>query len=69
MYWMGDNIRHGLNRDWGFTEADRKENIRWIGEVAKLFVNSGQFALTALISPYRKDRGSGAPDVGRGGFY
>ena len=52
----GDNIRHGLNRDLGFTEADRKENIRRIGEVAKLFVNSGQFALTALISPYRKDR-------------
>lgn len=52
----GDNIRHGLNNDLGFTEEDRKENIRRIGEVAKLFVDSGQIVLTAFISPYRADR-------------
>lgn len=52
----GDNIRHGLNKDLGFTEDDRKENIRRIGEVAKLFVDSGQIVLTAFISPYRADR-------------
>ena len=52
----GDNIRHGLNKDLGFSPKDRKENIRRIGEVAKLLVDSGQFALTAFISPYRKDR-------------
>ena len=44
----GDNIRHGLNNDLGFTEEDRKENIRRIGEVAKLFVDSGQIVLTAF---------------------
>jgi adenylylsulfate kinase len=52
----GDNIRHGLNKDLGFSPEDRKENIRRIGEVAKLFVDSGLFALTAFISPYREDR-------------
>ena len=52
----GDNIRHGLNNDLGFDEASRKENIRRIGEVAKLFVDSGQIVLTAFISPYRADR-------------
>lgn len=52
----GDNIRHGLNKDLGFSESDRKENIRRIGEVAKLFVDSGQVVLTAFISPYRADR-------------
>ncbi|GGE17355.1 adenylyl-sulfate kinase [Marinithermofilum abyssi] len=52
----GDNIRHGLNQGLGFSPEDRKENIRRIGEVAKLFVDSGQFALTAFISPYREDR-------------
>jgi len=52
----GDNIRHGLNKDLGFTEEDRKENIRRIGEVAKLFVDSGQVVLTAFISPYQQDR-------------
>lgn len=54
----GDNIRHGLNKDLGFTEEDRKENIRRIGEVSKLFVDSGQFVLTAFISPFREDRES-----------
>ncbi|KQU16403.1 adenylyl-sulfate kinase [Bacillus sp. Leaf13] len=52
----GDNIRHGLNKDLGFSEEDRTENIRRIGEVSKLFVDSGQFVLTAFISPFRVDR-------------
>lgn len=52
----GDNIRHGLNKGLGFSEADRKENIRRIGEVAKLFVDSGQIVLTAFISPFLDDR-------------
>jgi adenylylsulfate kinase len=52
----GDNIRHGLNSDLGFDEKDRKENIRRIGEVAKLFVDSGQIVSTAFISPFRADR-------------
>lgn len=52
----GDNIRHGLNRDLGFSEADRTENIRRIGEVSKLFVDSGQVVLTAFISPFQSDR-------------
>lgn len=52
----GDNIRHGLNRDLGFSPADRTENIRRIGEVAKLFADLGAIAVTAFISPYRTDR-------------
>lgn len=52
----GDNIRHGLNKNLGFSPDDRKENIRRIGEVAKLFVDSGLFVITAFISPYREDR-------------
>ncbi|KMJ57289.1 adenylylsulfate kinase [Bacillus sp. LL01] len=52
----GDNVRHGLNKDLGFTEADRNENIRRIGEVAKLFVDSGKIVTTAFISPFRNDR-------------
>lgn len=52
----GDNVRHGLNSDLGFDEVSRKENIRRIGEVAKLFVEGGQIVLTAFISPYREDR-------------
>ncbi|MBB3868839.1 adenylyl-sulfate kinase [Geobacillus sp. NFOSA3] len=52
----GDNIRHGLNKDLGFSVEDRTENIRRIGEVAKLFVDSGQFVLTAFISPFAQDR-------------
>lgn len=52
----GDNIRFGLNRDLGFSPEDRTENIRRIGEVAKLFAESGVIALTAFISPYRSDR-------------
>ena len=52
----GDNIRSGLNKDLGFSAEDRKENIRRIGEVAKLFVDAGIITLTAFISPYREDR-------------
>ncbi len=52
----GDNIRHGLNRDLGFTEADRIENIRRVGEVARLMVDAGLIVLTAFISPFRAER-------------
>lgn len=52
----GDNVRHGLNKDLGFSEIDRIENIRRIGEVSKLFVDSGLIVLTAFISPFKSDR-------------
>jgi bifunctional enzyme CysN/CysC len=52
----GDNVRHGLNRDLGFTEADRVENIRRVGEVAKLMVDSGLIVICSFISPYRAER-------------
>lgn len=52
----GDNIRHGLNSNLGFSAADRTENIRRIGEVAKLFADAGLIVLTSFISPYRADR-------------
>lgn len=52
----GDNVRHGLNKDLGFSPADRTENIRRIGEVAKLFTEAGVIVATAFISPYRADR-------------
>ncbi|MEK0316242.1 adenylyl-sulfate kinase [Cohnella sp. 56] len=52
----GDNVRHGLGRDLGFTESDRKENIRRVGEVSKLFVDAGMIVLAALISPSAEDR-------------
>ena len=52
----GDNLRHGLNRDLGFTEADRCENVRRVAEVAKLMVDAGLIVLVSLISPFRKER-------------
>ena len=52
----GDNIRHGLNNDLGFSQKDREENIRRIGEVSKLFVDSGAIVISAFISPYQRDR-------------
>jgi adenylylsulfate kinase len=52
----GDNIRHGLNKNLGFSAADREENIRRIGEVAKLFCDAGLITMTSFISPYRQDR-------------
>jgi bifunctional enzyme CysN/CysC len=52
----GDNVRHGLNKDLGFTDADRVENIRRIGEVSKLMVDAGLIVLSAFISPFRAER-------------
>ena len=52
----GDNVRHGLNRDLGFTDADRVENIRRVGEVAKLIVDAGLIVLCSFISPFRAER-------------
>jgi bifunctional enzyme CysN/CysC len=52
----GDNVRHGLNRDLGFTEADRVENIRRVAEVARLLVDAGLIVVVAFISPYRAER-------------
>nr|WP_206702139.1 adenylyl-sulfate kinase [Bacillus vallismortis] len=64
----GDNIRHGLNKDLGFSDEDRKENIRRIGEVAKLFVQQGTIVITAFISPFREDREQVRQLVGAGEF-
>ncbi len=64
----GDNVRAGLNKDLGFSAEDREENIRRIGEVAKLFVEAGMIVMTAFISPYRKDRESVRKLVGKGEF-
>ncbi|KAL3625485.1 Adenylyl-sulfate kinase 3 [Castilleja foliolosa] len=52
----GDNLRHGLNKNLGFAPEDRTENIRRVGEVAKLFADAGLICIASLISPYRKDR-------------
>jgi hypothetical protein len=52
----GDNVRHGLNKDLGFTEADRVENIRRVAEVSKLMVNAGLVVLVSFISPFRSER-------------
>jgi bifunctional enzyme CysN/CysC len=64
----GDNVRHGLNRDLGFTEADRVENIRRVGEVAKLFVDAGLIVLVSFISPFRAERQMARDLVGEGEF-
>jgi bifunctional enzyme CysN/CysC len=64
----GDNLRHGLNRDLGFTEADRVENIRRVAEVAKLFVEAGLIVLVSLISPFRADRRMARELLGEGEF-
>jgi bifunctional enzyme CysN/CysC len=64
----GDNIRHGLNRDLGFSPSDRKENIRRIAEVAKLFNDAGLFVITAFISPYREDRNAAREIIGTARF-
>ena len=52
----GDNIRHGLNNNLGFSDADREENIRRVGEVSKLFADAGMIVLSSFISPFQKDR-------------
>jgi len=64
----GDNVRHGLNRDLGFSPEERSENIRRIGEVAKLFTEAGALVLTAFISPYRRDRAQVRELMGEGDF-
>jgi len=64
----GDNIRHGLNKDLGFTDADRVENIRRVGEAARLFVDAGLIVLTAFISPFRSERRMARELLGEGEF-
>src|SRR5512138_2544637 len=64
----GDNIRHGLNKNLGFSPADRTENIRRIGEVAKLFTDAGVIVMTSFISPYRGDRDAVRAIMGKGDF-
>ena len=64
----GDNVRHGLNRDLGFTEADRIENIRRVGEVARLMADAGLIVLTAFISPFRAERQMARAMVAKGEF-
>ncbi|HKE11469.1 MAG TPA: adenylyl-sulfate kinase [Myxococcota bacterium] len=64
----GDNIRHGLNKNLGFSPADRSENIRRVGEVAKLFTDAGVIVLTSFISPYRADRDAVRALLGAGDF-
>jgi adenylylsulfate kinase len=64
----GDNIRHGLNKNLGFSPEDRSENIRRIGEVAKLFTDSGIIVLTSFISPYRADRDAARALLAKGDF-
>jgi len=64
----GDNIRHGLCKDLGFSDFDRQENIRRIGEVSKLFLDAGVIVLTAFVSPFRADRDKARALVGQGDF-
>ncbi len=64
----GDNIRHGLNANLGFSPDDRSENIRRIGEVAKLFTDSGVLVFSSFISPYRADRDAVRAIMGKGDF-
>ena len=64
----GDNVRHGLCKDLGFSDADREENIRRIGEVAKLFLDAGVITLTAFVSPFKADRDRARALVERGDF-
>lgn len=65
----GDNVRHGLCGDLTFSEVDRKENIRRIGEVAKLFAEAGTIAITAFISPFREDRKQSRALMPHGDFF
>ena len=64
----GDNVRHGLNRDLGFSMEDRRENIRRIAEVAALMNEAGVIVVTAFISPYRQDRREAREIIGGGAF-
>jgi len=65
----GDNLRHGLNSDLGFSPADRSENIRRVAEVAALMADAGLIVLTAFISPYRRDREEARRIIGPGRFF
>jgi adenylylsulfate kinase len=65
----GDNIRHGLNKNLGFSAEDRQENIRRIAEVSKLFVDAGIVTMTSFISPYRADRDAARKTLGEGEFF
>jgi len=65
----GDNIRHGLNKNLGFSAEDRTENIRRIAEVGKLFVDAGVITMTSFISPYRADRDNARQVLGAGNFF
>ncbi|MEY3218809.1 MAG: hypothetical protein RIT27_166 [Pseudomonadota bacterium] len=64
----GDNVRHGLCKDLGFSDADRIENIRRVGEISKLFVEAGTIVLTAFISPFRSDRQKVRDLIGKENF-
>jgi bifunctional enzyme CysN/CysC len=64
----GDNVRHGLNKDLGFTDADRVENIRRVAEVAKLMVDAGLIVISAFISPFRSERAMARGMVDEGEF-
>jgi adenylylsulfate kinase len=64
----GDNVRHGLNKNLGFSAEDRAENIRRIGEVAKLFTDAGVIVIASFISPYRKDRDAVRANMAAGDF-
>jgi len=64
----GDNVRHGLNKNLGFSHEERSENIRRVGEVANLFIDAGMIVLTAFISPYIADRDKARQLVGEGEF-
>jgi bifunctional enzyme CysN/CysC len=65
----GDNVRHGLNKDLGFTDADRVENIRRVGEVSKLMTDAGLIVITAFISPFRSERDMVRQMIQSGEFY
>jgi len=65
----GDNVRHGLNRDLGFTQDDRKENLRRVAEVSKLFCEAGLVVFTAFISPYIEDRDLARQCIGEDDFH
>jgi bifunctional enzyme CysN/CysC len=64
----GDNVRHGLNKDLGFTDADRVENIRRVAEVARLMVDAGLIVLVSFISPFRSERRMARDLLGKGEF-
>jgi adenylyl-sulfate kinase len=64
----GDNVRHGLNKDLGFTDADRVENIRRIAEVSRLMLEAGLVVITAFISPFKRDRDLARDLIGAGDF-